>query len=206
MRLLNWAGIASFGVAFAAGFAANEVAHRHTSVASQYVNAGTGEELCDAVPPPVCLTAPLSPPQPVEEIDLTCQSMAFGPQSTEPPLAGQPLGSIRTVSFELPAGSPEGPDLPPIPSTMPYLTDDPAPATLPPLGDVPPLTPVPESENPLLKAVKKYFENGGTLPEQPAARGGIDRRRDSVSDVTDKIPLGQPPVSEHPSAVPPNKP
>src|SRR5207249_4448959 len=73
------------------------------------------------------------------------------------------------------------------PAVMPYLTDDDAPATLPPLGDVPAITPIPvtppDPDHPLLRAVKKFFEG--------------------AADVTDKVPLGKPPVSEHPSAVAP---
>ena len=62
---------------------------------------------------------------------------------------------------------------------MPYLTDDPAPALLPPLGDVPtlPLAPTPDPDNPLYHAVKRFVES--------AAR---------PAEVTDKVPLGKPPV------------
>jgi hypothetical protein len=48
---------------------------------------------------------------------------------------------------------------------------------------------MPNPNNPLYEAAKKFFENWS-----------------SGSDVTDKVPLGTPPVSEHPSSVTPNNP
>jgi hypothetical protein len=174
--MFRFAWAVALGVAFATGFVANEMVHRRTLNVSHQIDTAVGEDLCDVAP------TPLVPPLPLEEIDLTVrQEVAFGPQSMEPPLAGPPDGLIRTVSFEIPAGSPETSELP----VMPYLTDDPTPAVLPPLGDVPVLTPMPKAEDPLFKAVKRFFEVG------------------TSADVTDKVPLGQPPVSEHPSAAPP---
>jgi hypothetical protein len=178
MRLASWAGVPALGFAFATGFVANELVHRHGFPNAVPVVVSAGEELSEA--PPARLTAP----RPVEEIDLTCQAYAFGPQSTEPPLAVEPASMFQKVNFELPAGSPDDGVLP----RMPYLTDDAAPAMLPPLGDVPALAPVPDADNLLFKAVKKYVSGWTT------------------ADVTDKVPLGTPPVSEHPSAVAPNKP
>jgi hypothetical protein len=193
MRLASWAGIPVVGFAFASGFAANEMVHRHSSVAAHYVAVAAGEELSERPPlPPM--------PLPAEEIDLSCHAVAFGQQSTEPPLAGgvpacgSPAGLVRAASYELPASAPEGPELPPVPETMPYLTDDAAPGTLPRLGDVPTVAPMPDPGHPLFKAVKKFLDTNAA-PAAPDA-----------GDVTDKVPLGQPPVSEHPSAVTPGKP
>src|SRR5205807_1734085 len=104
-----------------------------------------------------------------------------------PPLADAPAGGlIRTASFELPVASPVGAESL---STMPYLTDDPAPPLLPPLGDVPMLSPAPDADNPLYHAVKRFVDDAAKAP----------------GDVTDKVPLGKPPLSEHPSAVAPQR-
>lgn len=228
MRLASWAGVPALGFAFATGFVANELVHRHGFPAAVPVVVSAGEELSEA--PPVRML----PPTPVEEIDLTCQSFAVGPQSTEPPLAGESASHFRTVSFELPAGSPEDAPL----ERMPYITDDAAdaPATLPPLGDVPPLVPTPGDDNPLFKAVKVYFgitddahqrmnalinqsedlRQAGAdwrriwMNEQPSTTGKpqatVPPAQPKQPDVSDKVPLGTPPVSEHPSTVTPNKP
>jgi hypothetical protein len=185
MRLFSWPGIFMLTTAAAMGFFASEVVNRRDSAVSHYVIPSAGEELSQA-------PTTLAPPRLLEEIDLTClphMPLSFGPQSTEPPLADQPLSSIRTVSYNLPAGTPDSVEPPAMLATMPYLTDDTtAPATLPPLGDVPLLTPGPETDHPLFKAVKKFIDT------------------DSTADVTDKVPLGTPPVSEHPSSVTPTKP
>jgi hypothetical protein len=188
MRHFSWPGITALACAAGSGFLAGEAVHRHDAAVIQICEASG--ELSDAPP------TRLSPPQPVEEIDLTCPqslSAAYGPQSMEPPLAEGLSAPIRTVNFEVPAGSPIGPELPPF---MPYLTDDGAPAQLPPLGDVPllvppiPVTPqLPDPANPIFQAAKKFVAEAARLPE-----------------VTDKVPLGKPPVSEHPSAATPNKP
>jgi hypothetical protein len=186
MRLFSWPGIFMLMTTAGMGFFASEVVHRRESAVSRYVITSGGEELSEAPP------STLTPPRLLEEIDLTCMpqmALTFGPQSTEPPLADSPFSMIRTTSFELPAAAPDGIETPSILSTMPYLNDDPnAPAILPPLGDVPVLTPVPEADHPLFKAVKKFVD------------------LESANDVTDKVPLGTPPVSEHPSTVTPNKP
>ncbi len=185
MRLFSWPGVIALACAAGGGFLAGEAVCRNEPVVIRVCDGGG--ELCEA--PPDHLT----PPQPLEEIDLTCPSMlseVFGSQSMEPPLADGASDPIRTVHFELPAGSPVGPDSPPY---MPYLTDDGAPAPLPFLGDVPLLTPVPvtpptpDSGSPIYQAATKFVGEGAKLPE-----------------VTDKVPLGKPPVSEQPPTTGPD--
>lgn len=187
MRLFSWPGVTALACAAGGGFLAGEAVHRNDATVIQICDAGG--ELCDA--PPVRLNLP----QPVEEIDLTCPSTiaaAMGPESMEPPLADGKVNAIRTVRFELPAGAPIGPQAPP---QIPYLTDDGVPGMLPPLGDVPLLDPPPmpppanDAGNPIYQAARKFIADAARLPE-----------------VTDKVPIGKPPVSEHPSAVPPQKP
>jgi hypothetical protein len=209
MRLFSWSGISALACAATGGFLAGEAVHRRDVAAIQLCEASG--ELCDAPP------TRFNPPQPIEEIDLTCPPMmveAFAPQSMEPPLADAPADAIRTVNFELPAGSPVDPAAR---WYMPYLTDDGAPAPLPPLGEVPllnpptpMLSPTPDPSDPIYQAVKRFFDNAAILPELP--RNDVRRPEDTpnsgsrVNGVTDKVPIGKPPVSEHPSAVKPEKP
>jgi hypothetical protein len=219
MRLFSWAGWAALSAAAGVGFYAGEsVSQCHPAVLEVRASGG---ELCDAPP------TNLSPPTPVqEEIDLTClpaSTVAFSAQSTEPPLADPSAeqGVIQPVGFELPAAAAAEPEAP---ARMPYLTDDGEPAPLPPLGDVPLLTPAtPETGNPIYQAVKKFVDDAVRLPEMPVEkknrinalsdqdenlrRVGEEWRRiwrtNSLSPpdpITDKVPLGKPPVSEHPSA------
>jgi hypothetical protein len=180
MRLFSWAGFSALVIAATAGFLGGEAVHRHDPVDIRVCDGG---ELSDA-PPAVFRAAPLLPPQPLEETSAPPALLAFSGQSVEPPLAEQPVaGPIRTASFE----QPTGPELQP---RMPYLSDDPAPALLPPLGDVPVLPSTPDPDNPIFQAVKRFIDNAARPPEQP-------------SEITDKVPLGKPPVSEHPSTAPP---
>lgn len=222
MRLFSWPGITALACAAGGGFLAGKVVHRHDVAVLQICDGG---ELCDA--PPIRLI----PPKPVEEIDLGCPSSlveSFSPQSMEPPLADMP-DVIHTVRFELPAGAPVGPQAP---SFMPYLTDDGEPALLPPLGDAPLLPPpaatplVGDPSNPIYQAVKRFIDNAVKSPEYPSDGPPIDQtekernlgaewRRAWLENppstkapshvVTDKVPLGKPPVSEHPSAMTPEK-
>jgi hypothetical protein len=227
MRLFSWAGCAALAASAGVGFFAGQSINQHDPIVIQVCDAGG--ELCDAPP------ATMSPPKPVEEIDLSCPTSPPMPpafvmsQSMEPPLADPSAepDMIRTASFELPAAAPVGLDEPP---TMPYLTDDGEPAPLPPLGDVPLLTPpTSNAGNPIYQAVKKFVDGAGKLPEAPAdenlraralANQAEDLRRAnadwkriwfpdapaSAAPITDKVPIGTPPVSEHPSAVKPEKP
>ncbi|HEY1381510.1 MAG TPA: hypothetical protein VGF55_32215, partial [Gemmataceae bacterium] len=211
MRLFSWAGGVALAAAAAGGFVAGGAVHRRDVVPVIRVCNADGGELSEAPPTPVV------PPQVAEDIDLTCQSAAFGPQSTEPPLADQMSASmIRTASFELPAGSPDGPESPQVLPVMPYLTDDPTPAKLPPLDDVP-AGPQPAPDNPLFRAVKKFVETAVTPPRyvpDPTERlkslinQSEDLREAGVNDrpsplpAADKVDLGKPPVCEHPSAAP----
>jgi hypothetical protein len=231
MRLFSWSGVSALACAATGGFLAGEAVHRHDAAVIQVCDAGG--ELCD-VPP-----TKLSPPQLIEEIDLTCPptlAEAFGPQSMEPPLADGPPDAIRTVNFELPAGPPIDAEALPF---MPYLTDDGAPGPLPPLGDVPllnPPTPVtpstPDPSDPIYHAVKRFVDNAAKLPELPRSeaqrKGVLENQTENERQIaaewhrirwedppstmvpvhiaTDKVPLGKPPVSEHPSAVTPEKP
>jgi hypothetical protein len=214
MRLFSWAGCAALGASAGIGFFAGESINQHDPVVIQVCDAGG--ELCDAPP------AAISPPKPVEEIDLTCLATPPIPaafvlsQSMEPPLADPSAepDAIRTASFELPAAAPVGSDEQP---TMPYLTDDGEPARLPQLGDVPLLTPpISNAGNPICQAVKKFVDGAGKLPEAPtddSRRANADWQRlwfpdapASAAPITDKVPIGTPPVSEHPSAVTPEKP
>jgi hypothetical protein len=136
--------------------------------------------------------------EPVEVIDLACAPntvhVSQFAQTTEPPLAGPTALAdvLRTVSFEIPAGLPDGPE--PAPATLPYLKDDddepPAkprsrndvpPARLPPLSEIPPaLPPSALPGDPLFDAVQKFFQDAGTLP------------------AVEKAPLGKPPIGERP--------
>jgi hypothetical protein len=138
----------------------------------------------DSAPP-----APLAPPQLVQEIDLSCPprtAATFGSESMEPPLAAAVDGQIRTVNFEIPTAPRSNAD---VLSVMPYLTDDATPGLLPPLGDVPelPASPAPDPDNPLFQAVRKFVGDAGRLA-------------DRSPEITDKVPLGKPPISEQPSA------
>jgi hypothetical protein len=182
MRLFSWAGGAALAAAAGFGFLAGEAWHRHDPANCVEVRDGTAE--ISEAPPTLAAAPALPPPQPVEEIDLSClPRMSYVVQSIEPPLADRTTDTMsRPASFELPASPPE---MPSAPLTMPYITDEPAP--LPPLGDVPALAP--NADNPLFQAVRSYFEEAARLPVAPA-------------EITDKVPLGKPPTSEHPSAVP----
>lgn len=184
MRLVSWPGAAALCVAAVAGFVVGSAVHRHDPVTIQVCDAAG--ELSDAPP------FQLRPPVPIEEIDLTCPPAAMtasGLQSPEPPLADPLGGVIIPTSYELPAGRPVDSELLP----MPYLTDDPSPLLLPPLGDVPLLPPaasVPaDLNNPLFQVVRRFVDSAAKLP-------------DSSTDVTDKVSLGKPPVCEHPSSTP----
>jgi hypothetical protein len=187
MRRFSCFDAATLLAAAGVGFLAGERSHRQDPVNIRICD--SVGELSDA--PPTVLAAP----QPVEEIDLTCVSMgplALRPQSAEPPLADGLGEMVYPVKYESPVGAPTGPD---ILATMPYLTDDPSPGLLPPLGDVPlllPPTPVAPSS---------------TLPDPAnpiyqAARNLVDK----AADISDKVPLGKPPVSEHPSTTTSEKP
>jgi hypothetical protein len=218
----------SLAAAAGAGYFAGVSAHRHDPAILQVCDAGG--ELSEAPPSRV------TPPQPVDEIDLTClpsPKAAMAPQSMEPPLAD--ADAIRTVRFDLPVEAPIGPE---VPATMPYITDDSAPAPLPPLGDVPLVPPAaavapsaPDPNNPIYQAVKRFVtasfwrsepsadeklrEKARANQEENRRQAAEDWRRLWLNDppttltkprVTDKVPIGQPPVSEHSSAEPPEKP
>ncbi|HEX4589916.1 MAG TPA: hypothetical protein VH120_08315 [Gemmataceae bacterium] len=190
MRLFSWAGITALAAAAGGGFLAGEAVRQQDAVTVRMSDAG---ELSDALPIAAASAWSLTPPQPVEEIDPSCPSTvttAFGSQSMEPPLADAAgAGVIRPAGFELPAGGAVAAE--PL-SIMPYLTDDPVPALLPALGEVSDLTPsaMPDPSNPIFQAVKRFVGIAGRLPERPG-------------EVTDKVRLDQPPVSEHPSALAP---
>jgi hypothetical protein len=186
MRRFSWAGCVALAAAAGGGFLVGEAVHRNDPVTVQLCDGGDLSADPPAFPEP---PTPLAPPQLVEEIDLSCPpkvAAAFGSESMEPPLAAAADGQIRTVNFEIPAAPPAGAD---VLSVMPYLTDDPEPGLLPPLGDVPPLptSPTPDPDNPIFQAVKKFVDTAARLPERSP-------------EVTDKVPLGKPPVSEQPSS------
>jgi hypothetical protein len=193
MRIFLWTGPAALAAAGAAGYLSCELVHRCA--------AGGGAPSPDAVEVAEASEAPPADAprlEPAEVIDLACAPngvhVSQFAQTTEPPLAAPApwSGVLRTVSFEVPAGLPDGPE--PAPATLPYLTDDadepPAkppslgdipPAKLPPLSDVPPaLPPSALPGDPLFDAVQKFFQDAGNLP------------------AIDKAPLGKPPVGERP--------
>src|SRR5262245_56587867 len=135
MRLFSWAGCAALAVAAGVGYGTNELVHRccETCPAVSFVGVA---EASDAV----AHAAPnLLPPLPAEEFALTCLPVRMPDDryrhTVEPPLAGAP-GAVRTVGFEMPAPA-EGPEVPPVPTVIPFLTDDdaPAPAKLPMMED-----------------------------------------------------------------------
>jgi hypothetical protein len=222
MRLVSWAGATAMSVAAVAGFVAGSAMHHNDPVEVRLC--GGAGELCEA--PPAPLSTPL--PLPVEDIDLTCPTTliaASNPQSPEPPLADTLGGRIVPVRYELPAGKPIDSELLP----MPYLTDEPSPPLLPPLGDVPPLQPGAikdlEPDNPVHQMAKQIASGEGADNPDPHKRMnellnqseqerqiGEDWRRVWMNDqssprgVTDKVPVGKPPVSEHPSSTTPAAP
>jgi hypothetical protein len=122
MRLFSWAGGAALAAAAGFGFLVGTAVHRPAGCV-RVCDAPDASEVSEA--PPVAAR-----PQPPEEIDLSCLPTLpydFGPQSTEPPLADASAavpGVLRAVSFELPAGPLDGPELPTPPAALPHLTDD----------------------------------------------------------------------------------
>jgi hypothetical protein len=226
MRRFSCFDAAALFAAAGIGFLAGERIHLQGPVVVQVSDASG--ELSEA--PPTALV----PPQPLDMIDLTCtpSAVAMAAQTVEPPLADTSGEGIHPVRYELPAGAPADPD---ILGTMPYLTDDPSPGLLPALGDVPLLPPVPETSpmpdptNPIYQAALGFVREAAKMPEAPAApnlraqalanqsaderAAGADWRRLWLNDaqstyqpVTDRVPIGTPPVSEHPSTAKPEKP
>jgi hypothetical protein len=200
MRLFSWAGGAALAAAAGFGFLVGTAVHRPAGCV-RVCDAPDASEVSEA--PPVAAR-----PQPPEEIDLSCLPTLpydFGPQSTEPPLADASAavpGVLRAVSFELPAGPLDGPELPTPPAALPHLTDD---------GDAPParlpmivedgvdLPPGPEAKpgDPVFQAVQIFFEDAAQLPAAPCA-GGPACPQAGDGEVTDKVPLGKPPTCERP--------
>jgi hypothetical protein len=178
MRIFSWAGGVALAAAVGVGYLANELAHQRDAVTC-CLRTLDAPEIVEASEAP-----PSDGPrlEPAEVIDLSCVPSAVTVnqfvQTTEPPLAAPAAlpDFLRTVNFELPAGAPDGPELPP---SLPYLKDDAdaPPARLPVLADAPPAG---EPSGPAYEAVKKFFQDAAQLP------------------VTDKVPLGQPPVCERP--------
>jgi hypothetical protein len=176
MRLFSWSGWAALATAAIAGYLTNEVVH--------------GDRDCDHAPPIIDFSEESEfvdrgipgklPTLPAEEIDLTCLPQKppeeINRQTAEPPLADGP-DVLRAIEYR-PDPDPNqpfvtlgpvfkrSPELPPPPSSIPYLCDDTSP---------PAVLPMPEGEDavnaypvrqctepptgPVWEAVSKFFTN-----------------------------------------------
>jgi hypothetical protein len=230
MRLFGWPGISALACAAVGGFLAGEAVHSHDPAVLQICEGG---ELCDALPRSL---SPPELVEQIEQACPPTLVEAFGPQSMEPPLADAPPDSIRTVNFELPAGAPVGPEPRPYmpyvtddgaPAPFPALGD--VPLLNPPMPMSPPVA---DPGNPIYQAVKRFMDYAVKPPERQseevrrkkALENQAENERQLAEEwrriwrddqpptmvpahvVTDKVPIGKPPVSEHPSTVTPEKP
>lgn len=172
MRLFSCSGWAAIATAAVAGYLTSEAVHCVRSRQHAGPMIGFYEE-SDIVDRSVPGTLPTLP---AEEIDLTClppkPPEEANRQTSEPPLADGPE-VVRAIEYR-PDPDVAGPELPPAPPRISYLTDDdPPPAVLPmPEGDdaanaYPARQCTEPPAGPVWDAVAKFFADAAK--SQPAA-------------------------------------